>query len=479
MAETKIIAVISYSVVQGGCPASSTCPNIITADPRLGGLGYDGVLMHALGSGSSAINAANPAYCPATDQRGYPRRGAGGFCDIGAYEAQPTSVVAANGSPQGVAINTAFPVALQARVADTFGNLLGGSVVTFTVPASGASAAWSGSLTLTRTTNISGTVTAPTLTANDTADVFTASAATSAGAATFFLTNLKGNTTTTITSSKNPSLPGEAVTFTVTVTSPSGTPTGTVEFYETTSPAASSFDSLRGSGRAQALASKPLVGGVVTFTASSLAVGTHTMLALYSGDTNYDLSISAQYAQVVDPLPLYSLTVNYAGNDSGTVLKSPDAISYTAGTVVTLTAVSDAGSTFGGWSGAIVTTTNPLVLTLDAAQAVTATFNLISACEPVGGVGFTFTPLTPRVGQNVAFTGSVISGTTPITYTWGWGDNTAADSGANMPHTFPLTNTMQTYTVTLNVSNACSGPISVVQPVTVQPRRVYLPLIQK
>jgi hypothetical protein len=172
--------------------------------------------------------------------------------------------------------------------------------------------------------------------------------------------------TTTITSSANPSGVDSAVTFTVTVTSPNGIPTGTVELYEVTSPAASLS--------AQAISARPLVGGVATFTAASLAAGTHTLLALYSGDANFTSSLSAQYVQVVSAQPLVTLTINYAGNGSGTVLRSPDAINYTAGTVVTLTATANPGSTFAGWSGAVVSTTNPLVLTMDAAKAVTAMF---------------------------------------------------------------------------------------------------------
>ncbi|HLU08507.1 MAG TPA: Ig-like domain repeat protein, partial [Oceanobacillus sp.] len=75
-------------------------------------------------------------------------------------------------------------------------------------------------------------------------------------------------TTTTLTSSLNPSNFGEAVTFTATVTSASGTPTGTVTF---------SID-----GVSQAPVS--LASGQASFTTSSLSVGAHTITASYSGE---------------------------------------------------------------------------------------------------------------------------------------------------------------------------------------------------
>jgi hypothetical protein len=84
---------VSDSVVQSGCPAASTCTNIITTDPLLGPLGdYGGnTQMIPLSSGSSAIDQASAAYCPATDQRNIARPQGSG-CDIGAFEyvAPPT-----------------------------------------------------------------------------------------------------------------------------------------------------------------------------------------------------------------------------------------------------------------------------------------------------------------------------------------------------------------------------------------------------
>jgi hypothetical protein len=59
-------------------------------DPLLGPLADNGgpTLTHALGAGSPAIDAADAAVCPATDQRGVIRpQGAG--CDVGAFEIVP------------------------------------------------------------------------------------------------------------------------------------------------------------------------------------------------------------------------------------------------------------------------------------------------------------------------------------------------------------------------------------------------------
>ncbi len=78
---------VSYSVIQGGYPEGT---HIITDDPLLGPLADNGGFSqtHALLSGSSAIDAGDPAICPKTDQRGV-RRPLGGGCDIGAYEYEP------------------------------------------------------------------------------------------------------------------------------------------------------------------------------------------------------------------------------------------------------------------------------------------------------------------------------------------------------------------------------------------------------
>ena len=65
-----------------------------------------------------------------------------------------------------------------------------------------------------------------------------------------------------------------------------------------------------------------------------------------------------------------------AGSGSGTVALNPAGGAYAAGAVVTLTATPASGSVFAGWSGGATGTTNPVTITMPAANtAVTATFN--------------------------------------------------------------------------------------------------------
>jgi hypothetical protein len=97
----------------------------------------------------------------------------------------------------------------------------------------------------------------------------------------------KGSTSTTVVSSLNPSSSGDPVTFTATVTPvapASGTATGTVIFKDGTTTLGTG--TLNSQGKA-------------TFTTSTLAVGTHTITAVYNGDSNFTGSTSAQLLQVV------------------------------------------------------------------------------------------------------------------------------------------------------------------------------------
>ena len=89
-------------------------------------------------------------------------------------------------------------------------------------------------------------------------------------------------TTTTLTSSPNPSSYTQPVAFTATVAGSS--PTGTVTFFD---------------GATQ-IGTGTVSSGKATFTTSSLAIGSHSITAKYSGDANNVASISAALTQTVN-----------------------------------------------------------------------------------------------------------------------------------------------------------------------------------
>jgi hypothetical protein len=142
-------------------------------------------------------------------------------------------------------------------------------------------------------------------------------------------------------------------------------------------------------------------------------------------------------------LPHYTLTVNKIGTGSGTVISSPLGVicgsdcleTYDAGTIVTLIAMPNAGSTFAGWTGAC-TGMGTCTMTMDAAKNVTATFTLRTytitalagtggSISPAGSVSvnhgdnqtFTITPNTNYVVADVVVDGASVGAVTTYTFT--------------------------------------------------------------
>jgi len=93
-------------------------------------------------------------------------------------------------------------------------------------------------------------------------------------------------TTTALTSSKNPSVFGDSVTFGSTVSGGLSTATGTATFEDGAT--AIGMASLDASGKA-------------SFTTAALAGGSHSIVAAYGGDTYHATSSSAVVTQVVNP----------------------------------------------------------------------------------------------------------------------------------------------------------------------------------
>jgi len=221
---------------------------------------------------------------------------------------------------------------------------------------------------------------------------------------------LESATTTALTSSPNPSAPGQGVALRATV-KPVGAPQirngETVTFYD----------------GAASIGTATTAGGVAVFSATSLAAGPHSITATYGGDGNYQPSTSPVVYQIVR-------------RDGTTTALSSSVNPSTYGQTVTFTAtVSSSGVTPTGsvqfkngssplgssiLSGGVATlTTNSLATGTDSITAVYAgdVSSLGSTSGPVSQsvsqAGTAVTVASSRNpsnhGQTVTFTASVTS----------------------------------------------------------------------
>jgi hypothetical protein len=251
-------------------------------DPRLTSLGDNGrpTQTMLLLSGSPARGAGDPTQvASSTDQRGFARV-VNGLVDIGAVEMQDTAV--------------ATSVSLSSSLNPSYF----GQSVTFSVVVASNGGTPTGTVTFyddgaaldTETLDSNGraSFTTSTLTVDNHSIVALYSGdGTFAGNTSAVLTQTvnQATTTTSLASSLNPSMFGQSVTFTATVTPcyPSS-PAGTVSFYDGTT--------LLGTASLDAT-------GHASFTISTLAAGNHSITAVYSGDDIFTGSTSDVLTQQV------------------------------------------------------------------------------------------------------------------------------------------------------------------------------------
>ena len=120
----------------------------------------------------------------------------------------------------------------------------------------------------------------------------------------------------TLTGVPNPVFLKDPITFTATATPVSGTATGSMLFLDGSTP----------------LATVPMSGGVASFTTSSLTLGLHNIIAVYSGDAVFATVTSAPLSVLVEE---FSLAVS-----------NPDVIISHGGTAVYNLTVTTVGGTF-------------------------------------------------------------------------------------------------------------------------------------
>ena len=126
------------------------------------------------------------------------------------------------------------------------------------------------------------------------------------GIAVYHTTVLTPATTTTISPSVNPSVSGQSVSFTATVSPQnpnSNTPTGTVQFQ---------VDGVNFGSPVSVTSA----GSVATasFSTSALALGTHAVMASYSGDNNFANSASGSLTQAVNKAATSATLISSSGS---------------------------------------------------------------------------------------------------------------------------------------------------------------------
>jgi uncharacterized repeat protein (TIGR01451 family) len=141
-----------------------------------------------------------------------------------------------------------------------------------------------------------------------------------------------GITTTSVTSTPNPSVYGQTVTFTALVSSGSGTPTGTVTFKEGTTTLTPTPVPVDGTGRAQ-------------YTTSTLSVGSHTITAVFTGTSPW-LNSSGDDSASPQMVNRIATTIALTSSADPATVKTPVTFTATVSAVAPGTGIPTGNVTF-------------------------------------------------------------------------------------------------------------------------------------
>lgn len=268
-------------------------------------------------AGSPALGAGTTVGAPNVDQRGSPRPTAGPI-ELGSVQLAPTSstttvISSVNPSSPGQLVTFTATVTLTGTTA----MIAPKGTVTFFIDNSslGAFTLVNGSASF----SFSALAVGP-HTISATYNVATGfQAITSTSAVLSHVVNATSSATTTtvaVASNLNPSKSGQEVTFTATVTAMNGSPVGTVNFLD--------GSVVIGSGTLNS-------NGVATFNTSTLATGTHSITAVYVGNSTFSTSTSAPVSQLVSAASGNVVTIGPGsrGTSKVTVL-NPDGTANTS-----------------------------------------------------------------------------------------------------------------------------------------------------
>ena len=199
----------------------------------------------------------------------------------------------------------------------------------------------------------------------------------------------------TLTSSVNPVLVNANTTLTATVSSPYGTPTGTVTFMD--------GSTVLGTGTLNS-------SGVATLTVSFSTAGTHPLTVSYPGAGFFQAATSAVLNEVVQTL----------GTTLG-LTSSVNPVNVNANTVLTATITSTSGTPTGTITfldGATVLGTAPLnasgIATLTVSFSTPGTHPLTASYPATGAYDAATSPIVNENVQNFASTATLTSSVNPV-----------------------------------------------------------------
>ena len=208
------------------------------------------------------------------------------------------------------------------------------------------------------------------------------------------------STATTATSSPNPSIFGQSVTFTSTTTSSGGVPVGTVTFTEGSTVWASNV-TVDGSGHA-------------SFNTTALAVGSHTITATFTGATGWANSSGNAPPQVVNSTATTTTTATSSPNPSvfGQLVTFTSTTTSSGG-APTGTVTFTEGSTV--WASNVAVNGSGQALFSTTALAV-GNHTINAAFTGTGGFGNSNGNAPRQVVNKAATTTAVSSSATPSVY---------------------------------------------------------------
>ncbi len=248
-------------------------------------------------------------------------------------------------------------------------------------------------------------------------------------------------TTTTLTASATSVTTGSSITFTAIITPAggTGTPTGTVTFFDGTT----------------TLNAATVATGKATYTNNTLATGSHNITAVYSGDTTFSASTSSAITITITAVP---------AKITPTVTVTPSPSSITTAQALTATVAVSGGSGNPTPTGSVVLTSGPYTAATATLSGGNATINIPAGSLAIGTDTLTVN-YTPDTASSSAYNSA--AGTASVAVTAApTGSFTVSGTADSVSRGATTGNTS---TITVTPSGGFTGSVTLTAAVTSSP----------